>query len=122
MTGPIDLPPTEEVTPEMAAAGGKVIFENPSLCEHGWDELAVMVYRAMEQARLMAEGGEDDLLEAQLDLAWKLVQQYRAEIGDRSDRMAEGFCQGLWFQENFQALDHSIRCGALPYPIGEAYE
>jgi hypothetical protein len=40
-----------EVTPEMAAAGGKVIFENPSLCEDGWDELAAEVYVVMEAVR-----------------------------------------------------------------------
>lgn len=40
-----------EVTPEMIEAGGQVIYSHPSLCDDGWDELAVEVYEAMETAR-----------------------------------------------------------------------
>ena len=43
-----------EVTPAMIEAGAQVIFEKPSLCDDGWEELAELVYCAMEEARLRA--------------------------------------------------------------------
>jgi hypothetical protein len=50
-----------------------------------------------------------DSCEAQLDLAWKVVQQYRAEIASRPDLVADGFCQGVWFEENYETLRQSIK-------------
>lgn len=53
-------------------------------------------------------------VEAQRDLAWKLVLQYRAEIRSRHDLMAEGFCQGAWFNDLYDALARSIIDDTLP--------
>jgi hypothetical protein len=40
----------------------------------------------------------------QLSVAIKLIEQYRAEIRNRSDLLADGFCQGAWFEDTYQSL------------------
>ena len=39
-----------------------------------------------------------------IEQAIKLIEQYRAEIRKRADLMADGFCQGAWFEDTYRAM------------------
>ena len=68
-----------EVTPEMVRAGGQVIFENPSLCEDGWDELAELVYHAMEMARRKRQVEADERFVEIADIFLREAAQFASK-------------------------------------------